>query len=425
MKRSLVLFLIFAVAAFFGLSSCGSKGSGIPIKVSYWGDAKEIEIIDSIVKPWDKGRKDIQVILEHTPSNRYQDKVLAQIAGGEAPDVMFCGSTVFISLYRKNVFLPINDLLAADTEINIKDYYPESVDQYTVDGKINALPRDIAPIACIYINKNLFDAEGLPYPTDDWNTDEFLALAKKLTKKDATGIVAQYGFSPGWFWPNFIFAFGAGWVDNVKKPTKLALNTPGVKAGMKFYHDLMWVHGVSPKPGATDQTGSDLFMTGRTAMYSSGIWETPQFRTITAFDWDVVMFPKTPSGKRGFMGGGSGYGIYSGTKHPKEAWEVVKCLAGDAGQIIMAESGLAQPAKMSLVQGEHFGKDGQKPLNKIMLDKAVQYTIGDVFSGSFYEIQSSIIYPSLDEYSLNKIPLEDALAKIDREVKTKGLTLKD
>jgi len=425
MKKSFCLLLTLSVAIFFGLSACGGGGGGIPIKVSYWGDAKEIEIIDSIVKPWDKAHKEISIILEHTPSNRYQDKVLAQIAGGEAPDVMFCGTAVFINLFRKNAFLPINDLLAGDTNVSLKDFYPESVEQYTVNGKTYALPRDIAPIACIYINKNLFDSEGLPYPTDDWTTDDLLALAKKLTKKDSAGIVSQYGFSPGWFWPNFVFDFGTGWVDNVKKPTRFVLSSAGDKAGLKFYHDLMWVHGVSPKPGSTDQTGSDLFMTGRTAMYSSGIWETPQFRTITAFDWDVVMFPKTPGGKRGFMGGGSGYGIYSGTKHPKEAWEVVKCLAGDAGQIIGAESGLAQPAKMSLARGEHFSLDGQKPLNKKMLDKAVQYTVGDVLSGSFYEIQSSILFPSLDEYFLNKLSLEDTLLKIDNEIKNKGLKLQD
>ena len=56
------------------------------------------------------------------------------------------------------------------------------------------LPKDTAPFACVYYNKDLFDAAGLPYPKDDWDWDEFLNVAQQLTQRDAQGKITQWGF---------------------------------------------------------------------------------------------------------------------------------------------------------------------------------------------------------------------------------------
>jgi multiple sugar transport system substrate-binding protein len=420
-------FVGIALSLFAGIvfSGCSALGPKVPVTVSYWGDAKEIAIIEGIVAAWSKKHPGIKVILQHTPSGRYQDKIISQIVGGEAPDVMFCGTGVFVNLYKRNVLMPLNSLLSNDTDFNLQEFYPAIAEYFTVDNTVYAIPRDIAPIACVYVNKNLFQEAGLDLPTDNWTTDDVVRLAKQLTRRDANGIVSQYGFSSGWFWMNWLFTFGGSQVDDIKKPTRLMFSSPGSKKGLEFYHDLMWKHQVSPKPGATDQTGADLFMTGRVAMYASGIWEAPQFRTITAFDWDVVMFPKSPTGRRGYLGGGAGYGIYSGTKHVKEAWEVLKCLSGDDGQIQMAEAGLAQPAKMSLARGPAFMQDGKMPLNKKMLDEATKFCVWDPFSQSMYEIMNGVVYPSLDLYFQNQKSLDEVLTKIEREVKEKKLNLSE
>jgi len=411
MKFLTKVFSLFVILAFF-FSCSGKSTKGTKIRVSYWGDSKEIEIIDSIVKPWDEAHPEISVVLEHIPANQYVDKVLTMIAGGQAPDIIFCEVNNFVNFYVKDVFLPLDDFINSDTSFSIKDFYPEIVQRFTRDGKLYIIPRDIAPFACVFYNKDLFDLEGVPYPKDNWNTEDLIRIAKKLTKKDQkTGLISQYGFY-GWAWWNWLYAFGGGYVDNFSNPTKIILDSKTSREGLKFYHDLMHVYEVSPRPGATDQSGADLFMTGRLAMYSSGIWESPMFRTITAFDWDVVMFPKGPTGKRGFGSGGSGYGISKTSKHPKEAWEVIKCLTDDAGQIKMAEAGLAQPAKISLARSEHFSGHPGKPLNKKMLDEAVRYICYDPFDPNWPEINRMAISPNLDLYFRDEKSLDETLQKI-------------
>lgn len=36
---------------------------------------------------------------------------------------------------------------------------------------------------CVYYNKDIFDAAGVPYPSGSWTWDEYVATAKKLTDK--------------------------------------------------------------------------------------------------------------------------------------------------------------------------------------------------------------------------------------------------
>lgn len=409
------LVLVALVALSF---SCGEKKEVVTIKVSFWGDNKQIGIIKSIIEPWDKKRKDIEVVLEHIPSTRYMQKIQTEFAAGVGPDVVFAEVNNYIELYSRDMLIPLNSFVSNDPSINLSDYYPELIRRFTRDGNLYVIGRDIAPFACIYYNKDLFDQAGIPYPKDNWNTDDLLRIAKQLTKKEGQ-IITQFGFY-GWAWWNWLYTFGGGFVDDYSNPTKLLLSSHKSRQALKFYHDLMYKHQVSPTPAA-DQTGSQLFMTGRLAMYSSGIWESPEFRTIQSFNWDVAMFPKGPDGTRSFASGGSGYGISKSCKHPEAAWEVLKALADINGQKKMAKMGLTQPAIRSLVKSEHFNENGEDPLNKRMLDEAVKYINFDPFHPDWYKFNNTHIGMHLDLYFRNKATLDEALKNIDAAAAEEGL----
>ncbi|MBM3254427.1 MAG: extracellular solute-binding protein, partial [Candidatus Omnitrophica bacterium] len=185
--------------------------------------------------------------------------------------------------------------------------------------------------------------------------------------------------------------------------------------GIKFYVDLIHKHKVAPAPLDLGNLGigaQQLFISGRLAMFSSGIWETPILRKIKDFDWDVAMFPKGPTGMRGFGTGGSAYCILKTTKHPREAWEVIKCLAGRESQIMLAEGGLAQPAIRDISEGEHWARSPKKPLNKKMLNEAVKYVTYEPFHPGWREIQDLYIGQEFDLVFNGTERVEDAVGKI-------------
>ena len=403
-----------SVAIAFLLTGCAREDVAprpVEIKVAFWGAPDEIKITSDLMAEWEKTRPDIKVKLEHTPYRGYVDKLLTRIAGRSAPDIICTEVDLFVTFQSKGVLRDITPYIAGSAEINTGDFYPEVMDRFTVSGKLYALPRDTAPFACVYYNKKLFDEAGLAYPSDDWDTQDLLDAANKLTRRGDNGRTLRYGFY-AWAWQNFVYAFGGALVDDVKNPVKCALNSEKALEGLRFYRDLIQKYKVHPS--ATEMANlamgvQGMFMTGRLAMFSSGIWETPGLRKIDNFDWDVAMFPKGPGGERGFGTGGSGYSILKSSEHPDEAFEVLKALCGKDAQRALAATGLTQPAIKDIARV--WADDGKRPKNKKMLLSAVEHVIYDPFTPAWREAKGLYITPALERAFSGK---EDVKTAIDR-----------
>lgn len=415
--RRLLALILIAPLLLSGLAGCGQKDTTkgpkgpVEIKVAFWGAPDEVNIIQDIIDKWQREHTDIIVRLEHTPYRGYVDKLLTRIAGRSAPDIICTEVDLFVTFQSKDVLLDLTPYVTGDSEFNLSDFYPEIIDRFTVNGKLYAIPRDTAPFACVYYNKKLFDEAGIPYPTDDWDVNDLLEKAKSLTKFDAEGRVAQYGFY-AWAWQNFVYAFGGSLVDDVKNPTRCTLDSKESMEGLRFYSDLINKYKVHPTPTAMSNLAmgiQGMFMTERLAMFSSGIWETPGLRKITEFEWDVAMFPKGPGGIRGFGTGGSGYCILKDTKHPKEAFQVIKALSGRSGQTMLADTGLAQPAIKDIAESSHWAGDNKPPANKSMLNEAMKYVVYDPFHPAWREAKELYINPELDLVFSGKRGVEEAI----------------
>ncbi|MDD5085856.1 MAG: sugar ABC transporter substrate-binding protein [Candidatus Omnitrophica bacterium] len=414
-----IILLIFSLCSFHAgcgkAPDSGAKPSAKPTEVSvaFWGSPEEIYIITNAIKKWEMEHPEIKIRFEHTPYTGYVSKILTRIAGGAAPDIIATEVDYFVTFAEKGVLEDLNPFLAKDTYFNIKDFFPEVVDRFTVNGNLYAIPRDTAPFACVFYNKDLFDAAGIPYPNDSWTWSDMLEKAKALTKRDESGRVIQYGFY-GWAWQNFVYGMGGSLVDDVRKPTRTTLDDPSSIAGLQFYTDLITRHKVMPSPSARVNMGMGvdiMFVQGHLAMFLSGVWESPNFRSYD-FNWDVAMFPVSPVGLRRFGTGGTGYCILKSSKHKKEAWEVIKALSSPVTQAGVARDGLAQPARIAVSKGPDWATDQSPPLNKGMLNEAVKDVVYDPFSIKWSEAKAKIIEPEFDLLFNGKETVEEAVTKI-------------
>lgn len=413
LKRGwLIMAGMVLVLAAFGLTACGKKGGGSTIKISSWGDLQENQILVDLIAQFEKENPGIKVELTRIPYGEYTTKLLTQIAAGSAPDVIFTETNNFVDLYLRKAFEPLNTFIDQD-KFNLTDYYPQILDRFTVDGNVYAIPRDTAPICCVYYNKKAFDEAKIPYPTDEWNWAEFVAAGQKLVKKDASGKVTRWGFIEDWTMIEpWIYSAGGKIADDVKKPTKWVMaEDPNFVTAIQFRADLMFKYKVMPPPSAMTAMGgmgtSDMFVNGTVAMFLSGIWKTPTFRKITDFKWDVAMFPKGPTGVRAFGTGGSGYGILTSSTHKAEAWKLIKFIAGEAGAKKLAQTGLAQPAMMSVAASPLF-LDGQDPQNKKMLLEAIKYVKYLPMAKNTQEIMNGVVVPALDKVWSNTANAQQA-----------------
>lgn len=419
-----VLLCFFVAVSFFGCRRA-PETKGVTLRVAGWGDIEEARIVQGVVAEFQKLHPNVNVQVLRIPFNEYITKILTQAAAGEAPDVIAVNAEQLSTFMRKDVWLDLFPYARNDQDIKLENYYPEALARYTVKGKLIALPRDIAPICVVYYNADAFRKAGLPLPKNDWNTEQFLNTAKALTKKNKEGKTVQWGFVDDWaIWDAWVYTFGGKIVDRVEKPTKVLLDEPEAVRGVQFRADLIHRYKVLPGPASLSAMGglgnADLFMNGTAAMFYSGIWKTPQFRNIRAFQWDVVQFPKGPGGKRGYPMSAAGYGVMKNTKHPDLAYQLVKFLAGEPGQSGMAETGLTQPALRNLAASPVF-LDEKPPKSKAFLVDAVRFGIFQPLHPDVNEWMN-LIGSALDRVWSGQETAEQALGRVVPEINRKFFT---
>ncbi len=178
-----------ALAAFSaGAAGSGEKGttSGGPatIQYAYWGDQNEEVSTTNLLKVFMDKNPNIKVEgLRFGSNTEFDQKITTLAAAGTLPDVS--------TFYEPNVLT----WGMSGKFVDLTDFYkkgPAKLDAIkfiTPDGKIVGI--SVAnEIQVIWYNKKIFEQAGLPYPPAEpskaWTWDQFVDVAKKLTK-DANG----------------------------------------------------------------------------------------------------------------------------------------------------------------------------------------------------------------------------------------------
>lgn len=357
-KKLLVLFF-FTVLFFTG---CVKKSDKTVIQFASWGSQSEVEIIKPILAEFEREYPNIKVDFIHIPQNYFQ-KIHLLFASNLAPDVLFIN----------NLYLPIYAKAKVLDEIEDKEYlsnfYEKSVKSLSFDGKVYAIPRDISTMV-VYYNKDLFDKYDVKVPNKYWSFDDFLAIARKLTKDtDGDGKTDVWGISfeeDLLYYLPFLTSEGGGVLSDDSKTS--ILNAPESQKGLKFYADLRKRYHVAPTEAeSASETMAQMFLQGKLAMYISGRWMVPKFREDANFDWNVVNFPAGDKGSVVPLDA-SGWAIAKSSKHKSESIRLIKYLSSKESIEKFSKSGLIVPARIDAAKG-YFIHDKEPPSNnKVFLN---------------------------------------------------------
>jgi ABC-type glycerol-3-phosphate transport system substrate-binding protein len=378
------IMLAAALGGLFALATGGcKKNDEDTIRFMYWGDLKEIQIIDELMARFKRENPGVKIENQRVAAGgpQYDEKLTTLFAGKQEPEV-FLVSSYYASKYAQyKAIADLTELSKQSKVLGIKDFYPEIIKEFTEGGRLYVIPRDIAPVACLYYNKSAFKEAGLPFPDNklSWPQD-FAKISQKLVKmyKNGKG-VQRWGYVDDWDLSDmFIYSAGGKYVDDPYKPTRVTLDSPAAMEGIQFRADLMHLYKSMPSGSAMNQVGAigsaEMFKQGNVAMFYSGSWQIPNFRDITDFDWDIALPPMhSRTKKRAYSGGGSGYAISARAEGKKRenAWKLVEFMTRPEASAKFASSGLLQPANRKVAAGPGF-IDGQTPKNKKILLTAVK-----------------------------------------------------
>ena len=347
------------------LTGCTPKSNKTEIKFSSWGSESEIAIIKPLLEEFETQNPDIKVEFIHIPKNYFQ-KLHLLVASNLTPDVVFINNLNGPLYAKNNVFLDLSDYLKNDASL----FFPKALEAFKYNSNLYATPRDISNLV-VYYNKDIFDKYNVPYPDKNWSFEDFLQTCRKLTKDtNSDGKIDQFAVSfeeAPLFWLPFLWSNGGGVIN--KNLDTIIINKPQSIEALQFYADLRNKYHVAPsKSEAGSATMAQLFIQQKIAMHISGRWSTPRYRKDIKFNWDIARFP---SGKAGSIVDcdTSGWAISSASKHPKEAWRLIKFLSNKKSAENFTKSGLIIPARVDAANSKIFLDKNMPPQNsKIFLD---------------------------------------------------------
>lgn len=322
------------------------------LKLQGFGGEAQLASINNAIKRFNAKYPNVTVEVEmdaiSTGWGDYVTKVLGQFNAGAAADVYGTAIETFQAFSSRGLWLGLNDFVAANT--GFSDFAPSLFEQGSYKGEINYVPIGWNNIMINY-NRDLFDKAGVAYPANGaWTWDEFREVAKKLTVKDGSGNVTQFGYevpNQNFFIQPWFFSNGTGVLNDDWTASNML--DPKVAESLQFLYDLIHVDGVSPIPGK--DTMDNQFFAGQVAMISRGHWIVENAKA-NKLNMDIAKVPSKQSDTT--VIGFGGYAVNKTTANADLAKALILELTSEETQKEEGEGGGGVPGRKSAASTEAF-----------------------------------------------------------------------
>jgi multiple sugar transport system substrate-binding protein len=206
---------------------------------------------------------------------------------------------------------------------------------------------------CFY-NKDLFDKAGVTYPTDDWKWDDYVSIARKISKPQEK-IWGSDGLFIGWLhWSYKLVWQNGGQVYN-EDYTKCLLDSPEAIGGLQYWADLLQEAVIMPSPAQAEGMG-DMFQTGRAAMQRVGTWVIGALADARKFAWDMVA---EPTGKMRRTLLHTAFNVIPKTAKDKDsAWKWLNFIVGPEGQFLYVKKNATPGTRRSVNAKMPWAREG-------------------------------------------------------------------
>jgi ABC-type glycerol-3-phosphate transport system substrate-binding protein len=350
------------------------------------------------------------------------EKLIAMSAGGTPPDAGNFEDFNAQGLATKGLYKPLDDLIKRD-KFDRGVYWKSALAMLSLKDKLYGLPNHgNFGENVMYVNLNMTRKAGIDVPlaTGEWNTDQFIEMARKVTRPTD----GEWGF-----WPplynysvlTYLRLFGGDvFTPDAKKS---AIETAESRAALQWVYDLQYKHQVcenlmaAGNGGGRDATaggfkqGNQAFVNWTTG--GAAEWKTPG-QTAIKFDLGITLFPKHPSGRRSSVIITHGAGI-TGTAKQDAAWKWVQFISNKENGVQQVFGGAGSPgARPDVWEDKRLAE--RDPIfalsSKTFKEPAVEF----LPPNGTYTDANAAIFPKLVDLWNNKVSVSDVTANIAREV---------
>lgn len=262
-------------------------------------------------------------------------KLVGPDADADAVDVFVNSPFALSYLQEQGSILSVRPFIEQDASFDLSDFYPGTVELFTSEGEMWAVPGGVNVMVMFY-NRDLLDQYGVPHPKIGWTWDDFLSMALALRDPEAS----VFGYAPiDPFLDSlaFIYQHGGRIFDDVQNPTRTTFDDPLTIEALEWYVKLIHEHDVAPSVGQVYDRAfggsmeSGVYL-GKVGMWSGWLSERGGGEGVEAtwpaewkMRWGVVPLPRDAQpATLAFVGG---YFISSDTQHPDACWQWISFLS--------------------------------------------------------------------------------------------------
>lgn len=400
-------------------SQAASDAEPVTLKWAIW-DKETTAYWQALADAYKEVAPNVTIEMVDLGSTDYMTVLATELSGdGTDFDVVTIKDVPgYAVLVQKNAIQALDERIAADG-VDLTQYAGVT-DQVTVDGKLYELPfRN--DFWVLFYNKDLFDAKGVAYPTNDMTFEDYDKMAREMT--DTTFGSQVYG-AHYHTWRSAVQLFGV--LDG--KHTIL----DGSYEFFKPYYEMV----LNQEKDGVCRTYTDLkteglhyrnaFSGGDVAMLNMGSWFISDMMTNLASgeydaslcgNWGMVKYPHAEGVEAGStLGTITGLSVTTATDTPDEAWDFVKWVSGEGGAKVMAQTGnfpaIMTDEVMDIVTGlEGFPQDENSK-------EALK--VSNLYLEVPYAENVSEINSILDSYHgsimTGELSIDDGIKKMNEEV---------
>lgn len=315
MQRKTFTRIIAATALAFGIAPLGALAQP-QTEISFFypvavGGAIA-KYIDDLAADFTRENPGIKVNPIYAGS--YQDtivKALTAHKSGTPPVTSVLLSTDMFTLIDEDVIVPIDSFVkTADDKAWLGGFYKAFMLNSQTGGKTWGVPFQRSTIV-LYYNKELFKAAGLAPNRAPTTWAEMADFAKKLTVKDATGKVTQYGVQipssgfPYWLFQALAIENDAVLANDAGNAVKF--DDPKVIEALQYWVDLA-KQGTHPAGIVEWGTTPKDFFEKKVAMMWTTTGNLTNVKNNAKFDFGVAMLPAAK--RMGSPTGGGNFYIF-------------------------------------------------------------------------------------------------------------------
>jgi sn-glycerol 3-phosphate transport system substrate-binding protein len=328
------LFLLASLAVVVALAACGggdeggeggegAEGTPAPgtaarsggmVEITLWHSevASNLNNFQALARRFNDSQDEVKVKLAYQGTSEDSiAKLLTSLQGGEPPTIASQDEVHAQRLIDTGAFRPIQDFIDQEN-YDLSDFDPKTIQYYTVDGKLWAMPISIA-VPLLFYNKLPFREVGLDPEKPPTNLDEVMQASRMMVKRDSHGNVMRAGFAldiSAWYTEVALAEHGDLYLNNdngrAGRATEVEFNGPTGQALFQWWQQMSkegLAINVGRNPSGADNllplgSGQTVMTWSSSAALRSVVDVLEGGLTQTAVDLGIAGAPGVPGGTR-------------------------------------------------------------------------------------------------------------------------------